>query len=198
MTLNRSRDELRGDYERLLLIDDRNVFGTEGLDLSASFRRRSKRDEPKFSIVRKLMKQSKNDEASALLQDCFPRNQYDVLDPRYFGVYWTAGELAQRRNNTAEAMQHYVEALQQFPTELRKSHLARLEALGVQKASEILAAGGSLAETDAAAILHQLLTSLEKCSPSRSIAFLAARNARDLYKSLEHGDSRAYRSPRQR
>jgi tetratricopeptide (TPR) repeat protein len=178
--------------------DDRNVFGAMGLTLSASVRKNLDRKDPLLTQVRLLMQEGRFDEAEALLTQCMPRHEGDTQDSRYFGVFWTAGDIAQQRGNASEALQNYIQAIQRFPQELRKGHLQRLEALGVATARSLLARGGGLAETDAAAVLQNLLQLQTRLRGDGVVAFGQMNAARQMFGSLEHTGSRAHRSDRQR
>jgi tetratricopeptide (TPR) repeat protein len=194
------RLSLDSQREHIALVeaDDRNVFGVMGLTLSASVRARLDRRNPLMTRVRKLMLEGNIDDAEALLTQCMPRHEGDTQDSRYFGVYWTAGDLAQQRGNPSEAIQNYIQAIQRFPQELRKGHLQRLEALGVATAKSLLERGGNLAETDAAAVLQNLLQLRCELRGDGVVVFSQMSAAREMFGSLEHTGSRAYRSDRQR
>ncbi len=197
MVVERLSLELQGEHIALVEADDRNVFGVMGLTLSASVRKRLDRKDPLLTRVRLLMQEGNIDDAEALLMQCMPRHESDTQDSRYFGVYWTAGDLAQQRGNPSEAIQNYIQAIQRFPEELRKGHLQRLEALGVATARSLLARGGGLAETDAAAVLQNLLQLQGKLRGDGLVVFSQMRTAQKMFGSLEHGGSGAHRSKKQ-
>ncbi len=198
MTVERLSLESQSEHIALVERDDRNVFGVMGLTLSASVRKRLDRKDPLLTTVRLLMQEGNIDDAEALLMQCMPRHESDTQDSRYFGVYWTAGDIAQQRGNPSEAIQNYIQAIQRFPEELRKGHLQRLEALGVETARAVLAKGGNLAETDAAAVLQNLLVLQSRLRGDGVVVFAQMSSAREMFGSLEHSGSGAHRSPRQR
>ena len=144
------------------------------------------------------MKQRRFSEAQELVCQSLPRDEEDLQDDRYFWVLWTGGDLAQTRGDTLVALQSYCNTIQNFPQSIRRSHLERLEQLGIAVARERLLKGGGLAETDAAAILQQILSILQAKDPENAVAFLGMSSARKLYASLEHRGASAVRSPRQR
>lgn len=176
---------------RLAEADDRGVFGTSGLTrISASVRKKFQTSLEPASVRAWKMLRS-NDEASLpeaekLLQESMPRNEEDLRDDRYFGIYWGLGEVAVRKNDLTLALLRYEEAIRTFPSALRKSHIQRLEEMGILAASSVLQSNVRTSETDAAAIAMRALKAIADYRESG-----AGTRIRHMQASLEHnGPSR--------
>jgi len=148
--------------KKLLEADDRGVFGTEGMkNISASVRQKFHRTmEPRSTTAWKMLR--KNDDSllpviEQMLAESLPRNEIDLRDDRYFGIHWGLGDVAIRKNDPTAALLHYEQAIRSFPRALRKSHIQRLETLGILTANHILTTDTRTAETDAAAIATRVL-----------------------------------------
>ncbi len=154
------------EYEKKLLeADDRGVFGTESMkNISASVRQKYRRAVEPLSITAwKLLKRNDDSllpEAERILTESLPRNAEDLKDDRYFGIHWGLGDVAIRKGDATAALLHYEEAIRTFPKALRKTHIQRLESLGVLTANAILETDSSNAETDAAAIANRVLNAI--------------------------------------
>jgi hypothetical protein len=182
-----SRPDENGDYtreKRLMRLDNRGIFGAEGLSIPASMRRRfALVTEPVRSRAWKLLNAGQLDEAESILKDSLPRNAEDNEDQRYFGIYWGMAEVSLRRNDKIAALDWAQQGISKFPSAVRKSHLRKLVGLGVYLAQW---ADGSeeinLTETDAAAILARITETLSRwtsagAAPLEEMA-LAAANSR--------------------
>lgn len=164
------RVESNGDYERereLMERDDRGVFGPEGLKLSAAMRRKYQTVlEPANMRAQMLLRsgEEKNmEEAERILRASLPRDEVDLRDERYFGIYWGLAEIAMQRSDKIAALDWFQQAIVQFPAAVRKNHLRRLVALGVQLSQWTNGSGDIvLSETDAAAILSRIQETIRR------------------------------------
>lgn len=159
------KNDLAEAEMKLLEADDRGVFGTESMkNISASVRQRYRRAVEPLSITAwKLLK--KNDDAllpevERILTNSLPRNEEDLKDDRYFGIRWGLGDVAIRRGDLTAALLEYEQAIRTFPTALRKSHIERLETMGILAAETVLRGDSRSSETEAAAIAMRVLNAI--------------------------------------
>ncbi len=155
-----------GDYsreERLMTLDDRGVFGAEGMSIPAGLRRRFELvTEPARSRAWKLLNGNELDAAEKVLIDSLPRNPDDHEDERYFGIYWGMAEVAMRRNDKIAALDWFQQGIRKFPNAVRKNHLRKLIQLGVRLSKELEDRGDRLSEIDAAAVLARITETMER------------------------------------
>jgi len=115
---------------------------------------------------------------------CWRGNEEDLKDDRYFGIHWGLGDVAMRKNDPTAALLHYEQAIRTFPKALRKSHIQRLETLGILTAKSILETDSHTAETDAAAIATRVLNAITIYRD-----FGMGEHIDNLQSSLEHNGS---------
>ncbi len=154
---------------RLMEADDRGVFGPYGLQISAALRRRFQTvlqpANTRAQIMLRSAEQGKVAEAEKIFMNSLPRNDIDLQDERYFGIYWGLAEVALQRNDRIAALDWFQQAIMKFPTAVRKNHLRRLIHLGVQLAKWVNGTGEILlSETDAAAILTRIRETVARWS----------------------------------
>ena len=146
---------------RLIEADDRGVFGPHGLSISASMRRKFQTALQPANTRAQILLRSGDErnvaDAEKLLLESLPRDERDLRDERYFGIYWGLAEIALRRCDKIAALDWFQQAISKFPTAVRKNHLRKLVQLGVH-VSQWTNGGGELelSETDAAAILSRI------------------------------------------
>ena len=179
-----------GDYsreERLIRLDDRGVFGAEGMSIPAGLRRRLElMTEPLRSRAWKLLNGGDLDGAEKVLTGSLPRNADDHEDERYFGIYWGMAEVAMRRNDKIAALDWFQQGIRKFPTAVRKNHLRKLLELGVQVAKWADGTGElSLDETQVAAILTRIDETTKRWTDAAGIAPLAEMELHAAGKKLE-------------
>lgn len=190
-----TKNDLAEAEKKLLEADDRGVFGTEGMkNISASVRQRFRRAlEPRSATAWKMLREEDDallPDIEKMLTDCLPRNEEDLKDDRYFGIHWGLGEVAMRKSDPTAALLHYEQAIRTFPKALRKSHIQRLETLGILTANHILTTDTRTAETDAAAIATRVLHAISIYRENG-----VGERIQDFYANLEHDDGRGAARP---
>ncbi len=136
--------------------DTRNVFGAQGLLLSACVRKRVQRLGIPVMMQAQLLLKSGLDKdrcsARALLEESLPRDTGDLLDQRYFGVLWTLGRIAKDEGRHIDALEQFITAIEDFPSAARAEHYLAIATL--------LRENFGLSESYAAAVLHRGIRAL--------------------------------------
>lgn len=185
-----TRPDEHGDYsreERLIRLDDRGVFGAEGMSIPAAMRRRFELvTEPARSRAWKLLTGGDLDAAEKVLADSLPRNADDHEDDRYFGIYWGMAEIAMKRGDKIAALDWFQQGIRKFPSAVRKNHVRRLLELGVQAAKWADGTGElCLDETQVAAILTRIEETTKRWTDAAAVAPLAEMELHAAGKRLE-------------
>lgn len=187
--MRKNLDE-NGDYsreERLIRLDNRGVFGAEGMSIPAGMRRRLELiAEPLRSRAWKLLNGGDLDGAEKVLADSLPRNADDHEDERYFGIYWGMAEVAIRRDDKIAALDWFQQGIKKFPSAVRKNHIRKLLELGVQVSKWADGTGElRLDETQVAAILTRIDETTKRWTDAAAVAPLAEMELQATGKKLE-------------
>ncbi len=179
-----------GDYsreERIIRLDDRGVFGAEGMSIPAGLRRRLELvAEPIRFRAWKLLNGGELEAAEKLLRDSLPRNADDCEDERYFGIYWGMAEVAMKKGDKIAALDWFQQGIQQFPGAVRRNHLRRLMTLGVH-VSHLADGHGELQleETHVAAILTRIAETTRRWTELLGVAPIEEMQMGHEQRSLE-------------
>ncbi len=144
---------------RLLEQDDRGVFGPQGIEgLSAGMRKRYRTAmQPAQTRAFQMLRAGDLEGAEKILRESLPRNDADLQDERYFGIYCGLADVALKTDDRLAALDWFSRGIESFPSAVRKNHLLQLADMGIDVAQWIRSErDDGLSETDSSAILYRV------------------------------------------